>query len=138
MFSGLTIWHWNGWCALLWERLLSRFEFWTFACPLVSSLYISMPNVVNLIQVMFRKPCWWDFLCVSSDISKRYNLTSKFLFLWLLQCFYSLFHYDPWPSGCTYIRWNWDLQLYILIGYNFLYCSPSVAKRTFTTKNLYK
>lgn len=116
-------------------KLLSRVEFWTFACLLVSSLYISMPNVVNFIQVMLRHPCWWVFLCVSSDILKRYNLTSKFLFLWLLQCFYTLFHYNLWPLGGTYIRWNWDLQFCILIVF---YTVTPVSKRTFTTKNLYK
>lgn len=51
------------------------------------------------VQVIFRQPCWGDFMGVASDTSKRDNLTADFFFLWLLQSCFSVFWNAPWTLG---------------------------------------
>jgi hypothetical protein len=31
------------------------------------------------VLLIFRLPCWWDFISIASDITKRHNLTTNCL-----------------------------------------------------------
>lgn len=56
---------------------------------------------VSFVHVLFVQPCRWDFMRVTSDISRGQNLTINSLFLWPL--LWLLFHKDPWAFGAGFV-----------------------------------
>lgn len=143
MFSGLTIWSWiNTWHALLWGDTshAPRFPQVLVVLCKVEASWAFFPvhfgmSIFILIQLMFRQSCWWGFMSVTSDITRRQNFTTNSLIHWLLKSFCTLFHNVPWAldEGVFYrcVHWDWAVQLCILIGWDFLSWSLSVAKRSF-------
>lgn len=58
------------------------------------------------LKVIFGQSYWWDFMGVTSDISRRHSYTEKSLKFCLLESFCS--YYIPWVLGirlvCKYIH----------------------------------
>lgn len=40
-----------------------------------------------LARLMWSQSCWWDFMGVTSDITRKQNLMANSLILWFWQCF---------------------------------------------------
>lgn len=40
-----------------------------------------------LVHLTFGHSCWWDFMCVASDFTRRHNLITNYPILWLLTSF---------------------------------------------------
>lgn len=57
-----------------------------------------MPIVLVLAQLMLRQPYWWYFMDITSNITRRHNLSGDALVLWLLESFYPIFYNVPWAS----------------------------------------
>lgn len=53
----------------------------------LSLFHITMPVGVIAVLVIFKQPCWWNFMALDSDISRRHSLTANFLILLFLQFF---------------------------------------------------
>lgn len=83
------------------------------------------------LYLMFWGSYWWDFMGVSSNITRWYNCTGKSFVFWLLESLCPLLHNVFWALDvgvfCQEIHWNWDSQLCILIDCAFLQQSPSVS-----------
>ena len=47
-------------------------------CP---QLFVIMSVVVVLVLVIFRQPCWWDFMDVASDIFRKHSLLANSVFV---------------------------------------------------------
>lgn len=91
-------------------------------------------SVVILVQLLFRKSCWWDFTGVASETG-RHNLTGHFPVFRPFQSFCPLFCSVPWANRmgvlCRCICWDCYPQLCILIGCGCLWWSTSVVNTTF-------
>lgn len=55
--------------------------------------------LVDLVQLLFRSSCLWDFLWVAP---RRHSLAANSQCLWLLQSLCPFFHNDPW----TMLTWK--------------------------------
>lgn len=81
---------------------------------------------IAFIQLMFRQLCWWDFMGVGSDITRRQSHNK----LW------SGFFHLSLPSSLMF-PWKWDgLYNSILVGCGFLFWSFSVARTRFLDEGL--
>lgn len=67
--------------------------------------------------------CWWEFMCITSDICGTHSRTGNSIFLWLLLAFCMLFCNVSWAIGagefCRFISWDLALNLCILIDCAF-------------------
>lgn len=107
MFSGLNIWLLTKQleCSSLGKAIslpisMSCLQFSIWCWSLMSFSHSTRMSIdVILFQVMVRQLCWWDFLGVAFDISRRHVSTANFLFLCLLQSSYPIFRSDSWASG---------------------------------------
>lgn len=91
MFSGLAIWYCiTNWCVLPWGRLLlpesvliaysslyrieahdlSPIHIGSIEALWSLAIQISMSTFV-FVQVEFRQSCWWDFMDVASDVTRK-------------------------------------------------------------------
>ena len=68
---------------------LRNFPLSTLACPLMSFWFCST----------FGQSHWWDFMCLTSDSTRRHNLTANSLIFWLLQSSCPHFLIIPWALG---------------------------------------
>lgn len=59
--------------------------------PSLLSVHFSMHMVSVLVQYMFGQTCWWDFMRVASESTRRHNPTENFVIFWLLEYFCSYF-----------------------------------------------
>ena len=69
--------------------------------------------IVVIVQLMFRQPCWWDFMGIIYDIIRRHILIGNSMIFWPLQFFHLLFHNDSWTSVAEVVMqifWDWSLQ----------------------------
>lgn len=62
-------------------------------------------------QLMFRKSCRWDFICVTFEINGNHRLTVKPLILWLLKFFLPLFCNFPLRCWCRHVFFMFLLKL---------------------------
>lgn len=71
------------------------------------------------VQVMFRQPCWGDFMGIASDVSKRDNLTATFtiLLLRLLKWFLNLRCRNCVVDVGVQLEWTGSLVHCILTSY---------------------
>lgn len=94
----------------------------------LSPAHVGISTVV-LVLLLFRQACWWDFMGVTLDITRRHGLTADFL-IWLLHSFYS-FQNVPQAIGTGVCRYVHPVPLCILIGYGFVvitfYCEWEVS-----------
>lgn len=91
IFSELIVWYWvTSWCVLAWLPIVLC----VVLKPCLSPIHFGM-SVVVLVQLMLRQSNWLDFMCVSSDIIERHNLTTNSLIIWPLQSFHPRFHNVP-------------------------------------------
>ena len=90
-------------CPSLWTSIFSQSQFSLIACGPLLGLelckfppsHFSMSLGAVLVQLISRKPHWWDFMSVTSlTFLVDENLTANFLFLWFIES--SLFSNDSW------------------------------------------
>lgn len=57
---------------------------------------------IGVVQVLSRRPCWWNFMCVLFDASTRQS-HSKHTVSWIFGAF--LFHSGVWATGVGIVLW---------------------------------
>lgn len=66
----------------------------------ISPIYIVMPTVVQIVQVLFRQPCCCHFMgIVATVIAERYSLPAESMVLWLLESFHFIFGDVSWTRA---------------------------------------
>lgn len=75
---------------------------------------------VLLDHLMFGLSCWWNFIDVPSDVTRKEYPMVKSLILWFLQCLLPCSRALSVGRFCGYFFWEWVLQLYSLIDWGFL------------------
>lgn len=91
--------------------------------PHLCPVHLSVSFVSVFVQLMCRQSCWWDFVCVPSDIPRIHSCRENSLFFWLLESFCpsSAMILSRLCVGvlCSYISWDCPPQLCILIALVF-------------------
>ena len=90
MFSELIILHWTANCMYFFPRenhlshsKNSLVAYWV-EVSWIFSIHFGMSIDAIHTQNLFGYSCWWSFMCMASDITRRYNLTTNSLIIWLL------------------------------------------------------
>ena len=124
---------------------LPAFLSWLQSAVLCVELKFCDPSSTHLgmsvVQLMFRQPCWCDFMGVASDVTWRQSYSKppdpsalNSLLPWPTVVHPSLpqFFWKPKCGELFYrcIHWEWALYLRIWISC-FLLRSPSIVKRLF-------
>lgn len=96
-FLVLSTWYsTTNWCTFLWASLSSSQHYSVAyrSCVELKPCW-NFPSTFNLVQLVFRQSCWWDFLGVASDFPAGHNhieisnsLSPIILLLPLLQWFF--------------------------------------------------
>lgn len=87
----------------------------------LSPAHTGMSVGVISVQHLFRQSCWWDFVGIASDSSRRYNLTGNSLILQLLTVFLPQRIYSLQYQNTVFTVSRLDLFLLLLLLLLHLY-----------------